>query len=562
MGVPRLVLFFLIGSSLLAAVFLAAGCSSRPSAGNEGDDGAPPAGGGGDDEFPGEPVPVVEYVNLEADPAPPNPVTGAVTPPELNRIGFLRFRADTGDAPPRPVSAILLLLGGHTIGTNEFLHLGREMVRMSGGNVEVWAQERRSHFLEDNWGVNRAEDLRDPRIAQGYYFHDQEVDGRTFGGFLNPRGPETEMMSEWGLALEYADIHRILSLVPDGARQTAVFLGGHSRGVAFAEGYAAYLFPDGHRGKDDVAGLVLIDGGARGGGPQTAADYLQQIDDMRRGKMVRTFAIPFSAIAAPIYVELEIAAMAAADGLTDPDDPEMGPDGIWTGGATVLHALLDVASGRKVTVTNAALFGCLMDNQFALFDLLTGQVGYPTGGAIEHGPKRDRLAESGVVYSWLDGDQVDPPESGSIQLLFWGMFEGPSNVFDRYYAMRWDVELDTAGYGRFETEGTWRDAWFNERTSAVDVPVYALETSLLAGTGEFEAYRDLLAPLRGQDRPRTEAGYHHLLVPQWGHLDPCFARREMNPFYPDLLEWLLETSTGTVRVPRFAPAPPPRVGGG
>jgi hypothetical protein len=544
------------GTILRAATLLAAlafllflgACGDDGGSDDDAGDDRPPVGDDGDDDD-GEPTPVMDYVTIEGAPAPANPVTGAQTPPALNRVGFQRFRADTGDAPPQPVSAVLVLIGGHTIGGNEFHALARELVRLSRGEVEVWLLERRCHFLEDTWGMQRAEALRDPRIAHGYYFSGLAVDGRTFGGNPDGKGPVTEMMSEWGLDLEFADIRRVLSLVPDGLRQRTVFLGGHSRGVAFAEAFAAYRFPDGRRGTDDLAGLVLIDGGAKGGMPETEAEYLAWLDGLRRGARSRIYTIPFYPLGAGLYQMLEISAMAAAEGFTDPSDLEMGPDAIWPEGGRVLHGLLNFNSGRRVTVTNEALFGVLMDNQFGTIPLLLGQVGYPTGGAVEHGEKRDRLAEPGVLYSWLRGNEVNPPESGDIQLLMWGLFEGPSNVFDWYYSARWDIEIAVAGHDRFETEGTWRDAYFNLRTSEVDVPVYALETGLLAGTDEYETYRDLLAPVRGQNRPRSEVGFHRLQVPQWLHLDPVMARRDMNPFASDLATWLLDTTDGPVQVP-------------
>lgn len=521
---------------------LVVGCAS--------DDGDNNQTGEQPDDNNNDPVQAVfEYIILDAAPAPPNPVSGLGTPDQYNKIGFTRVRADTGLLEPREVSAILVLLSGHSLGGNEFFHLARELVEMTEGDVEVWLQERRSHFMEDNHGLQVAEQMHDPNYAHDYYLGGYEVAGKTFGGFKKALGDQTDHMSEWGLKLELADIRQILALVPQQQRSGTVYLGGHSRGVAFAQCYAAHRFDDGHLGNSDLAGLVLIDGGSREDSPPDAETYLEDIDKLRRSKLPRY--ITFPPVGPPIYIYIEMLAMAAAEGFGDPDDPEMGPDGVWSRRGIISTLFKVLFRGKDIRMTNEALIGMFIDDDFSIVKLLTGHFGSLTGGPMEQDGKRMRPIDEEALYSWVSSEQSDPVEPSDLQFFIQDIFEGPSNGLDRYYPKRLDMDLEVAWYDNYRTIGTWRTEFFDQRNWEVDAPVYALATGLMDEQNLFIGYRDALGPVRGDTRPRTEAGFHMMFQTEWGHMDPVSARREANPFYPDLIWWMQENSTARVSVPEL-----------
>jgi len=80
-------------------------------------------------------------------------------------------------------------------GANNYDYMARELIRMSGGTIEVWATERRPNLFEDLTGMNGAERARDPQFAVDYYYHGKEVDGRSFQGFLTQ--DDVAYLSEW-----------------------------------------------------------------------------------------------------------------------------------------------------------------------------------------------------------------------------------------------------------------------------------------------------------------------------------------------------------------------------
>lgn len=86
---------------------------------------------------------------------PPNPLTGAATPPELSGMQVVRYRVDTGREAPRPARAILLLMPGFLGGAGSFDALARAIVRRSTAEapLEAWALDRRANLLEDRAGI-------------------------------------------------------------------------------------------------------------------------------------------------------------------------------------------------------------------------------------------------------------------------------------------------------------------------------------------------------------------------------------------------------------------------
>ncbi|MCB9787730.1 MAG: hypothetical protein H6744_13690 [Deltaproteobacteria bacterium] len=537
---------------VLACAAAAAACGGDPAgvatdaATDDGDlhadaDGADAA----DTTAPSCPAVVTQYVEIPGVAAPPNPVTGAATPAEMNVVRFIRYRGDTGDAPPAEADAILVVAPGFTVGSGYLTYMAQRLVARSCGRVEVWLTERRHHLLEDPTGMNAAEAAKDPRVAYGYYFEGAEVGGKTFGGVLDAKGPATEVLSEWGLDIALQDLRSVIHHVPEASRRASVFLGGHSRGVAYVEAYAATEFEPGHLGADELAGLVLIDGDSRYDAAMTEQDYLARLQRIREGSTARYLNVP---PASPeIYIFLEIMALASSDDVATPGDPELGPDGRF-GTLGPLESLAPLLfRGLDIQMTNEAFWGFAADTESAILDILRSGLG-KLDGPTESDELGVYPSDEQHLYHWLHYDEVSPPEYCELQDLLHALYAGPSNAPDPYYAARLDQDFYVADH--MDTAGTWRDSYFHLRSSAMSAPVYVLASRLLSGEPErVTDYRDRIAPVRGQSRPRSEFGFEIQWMPQWEHIDTVFAVE--NPFFEAVTAWMLETSTGTVQVDAF-----------
>jgi len=153
------------------------------------------------------------------------------------------------------------------------------------------------------------------------------------------------------------------------------------------------------------------------------------------------------------------------------------------------------------------------------------------------------------VYSWIAYDETEPHELMNLQQLMRNIFEGPSNNADPYYPARLDYDFYVADL--LETEGTWRENYFNFYTSRMDAPVYAMGTELISDEGVMEDYRAQLPPVRGQNLPRTEYGFEIQYNESWGHIDGLQADAQYNTLFPRLLDWIQGLSAGQVQIPAF-----------
>ena len=163
-------------------------------------------------------------------------------------------------------------------------------------------------------GLDAAEAMRNPDIARGYYNARETVGGQAFPGFIAQR--DMLFASEWGLQTHFADLRRVLDLVPASMQKTHVFLLGHSLGASMAETFGAWEFEDGVRGTSLVAGFILIDGaqsvapmdemtfrmgGGSGAMPSAGIDMIRS----------STPAIALPLLGVSVYVQAEILAMSA-----------------------------------------------------------------------------------------------------------------------------------------------------------------------------------------------------------------------------------------------------------
>lgn len=235
--------------------------------------------------------------------------------PDLNRVSYVRthLQRASGD-PPR---TIMILIPGFLGGGSTFDPLARDLVSRSGGQIEVWAVDRRPNQLEDRLGAQHALEAAVQGIALGddaavqqalydgaqFYFADLDVAplgdfpgpgdlDLDLDGNLDPQLPLDDglgatrtsiifeqndlrsVFAHWGVDLYMRDWLRLAEAAravvgPEGL----VLMGGHSQGTTWSTTFAAYDFdPDPSvvdPGHAHIDGLVLLEGGGVGPGQAT-----------------------------------------------------------------------------------------------------------------------------------------------------------------------------------------------------------------------------------------------------------------------------------------------------
>lgn len=513
------------------------------------DDPMPRAVGRWTDEGSDEPFRAgYEYILVPGTDPGVNPATGATTPSRLDVIPLFRFRlaADIeAGRRPRPVNAIVILQPGFTAGASQLFTMARWLVQMSEGRFEVWVPDRRWTLLEDQTGMDAAEAARDPWIAYNYYFKGLRIGAKKYHA-IHPRGPQTDMMSEWGLDMWLADLRRLVELVPKNRRATNVIMAGDSRGAVFTQAFAAHEFKDGRMGTRDLAGIALWDGGVRSRAGFTETDYLRELDNIRSGRSWRTESVT---LAARPLIFLEILGMMTQPDMVNSNDPRLGPDGFFPD-FRLLELLYPLLTRfRHITMTNEAKLGIAIDSDSMPWRAFLAHAGRIGGGPVTDGVLGEYPTDPGSIYYWRQWDEVEPRELVDLRKIGRMFYEGPSNFTDHYYPSRISLDMDVAD--RLETEGTWRHDYFPMYSSRIDVPVFALSSDMWDDSTQVDELRDLLPPVRGETRGRDEIGFDHHVMPEWSHLDALMVEPEVNPVLPALIDWIDEWTTGEVRVPRF-----------
>jgi pimeloyl-ACP methyl ester carboxylesterase len=268
-----------IGVGLPLLLLTACGGDGSNGAGGTGGDG----GSGGASSFQ------LETVDLPSDAKPahtPGTPGVTVTNPKLieqfgnpdfnlNKARYTRYHlSDQANAQP---DAIVVLVPGFEGGAATFAALAEGLIRRAKGEaavvVEVWAVDRRSNQLEDTVGLDLAEQEQDPLLGLDFLF------GEELGLDMHPAlasqinrraifydsGQDLAFMAQWTSLVHSQDIDAIVEEARSVARNSNVFLGGHSAGTGFAARYAATDFNlDGGNpepGYQKLRGLVMLEGG-------------------------------------------------------------------------------------------------------------------------------------------------------------------------------------------------------------------------------------------------------------------------------------------------------------
>lgn len=395
---------------------------------------------------------------------------------------------------PRKPRQILVLIPGTFGGSGSLRGIAEELVDRVDG-LAVWSIDRRSNVLEDTSYMLRAK--------RGEITNQQLFD--YYLGWLGmnpPPQPHYQPLADadypfargWGLETAMEDTRRVVL----AARRTGadVVLGGHSLGASSVYAYAAWDFK-GRPGYRDLTGLVAIDGGGLGAAADLAS-IQAQIDELNDGSPwldLLDLGLPWTS-----GVFQETGAIAA---LTEPDAPSVGQ----------ASPLLPAQFKPDVPVTNEALFGYAFDHRtspaaLAVIHVHSGQI--DRGGAEPHG--------------WRD-DGITP-----VQRLARLAAHEPGNFVEWYYPRRLTIDVSAARSLRRDEAN---DAVGNRlwHTFAVDVPLYAFQTSLTGG----RVLRGARAFARASQVPYTK------LVDRadtYAHLDPVTAAPKRNDFLRTVIPFL------------------------
>ncbi|GIW41551.1 MAG: hypothetical protein KatS3mg076_2128 [Candidatus Binatia bacterium] len=186
-----------------------------------------------------------------------------------------------------PPSVVLVLVPGFAGGAGSFRILAENLLvrarDLGVPGLEVWAFDRRSNLLEDTAGAELAEELRDPFLSLDWFF------GEWLGLPRSPalarravfhEGEDLAFLAEYTSHTLVRDIDAVVEFARALPSRPFVFLGGHSLGTAFAAKYAATDFDPGtgtEPGYAKLAGLVLLEGGGGGTGPEPDDDALDLV---------------------------------------------------------------------------------------------------------------------------------------------------------------------------------------------------------------------------------------------------------------------------------------------
>jgi pimeloyl-ACP methyl ester carboxylesterase len=296
---------------------------------------------------------------------------------DLNKAIYYRYFDRNRSGPP---DAIVIMIPGLLAGANSSSLVASEIVRLSGGQFEVWAVDRRANLLEDlNPMISAQREMTKEASMAALDAHVNNPAGR--GGYIVAHPfSVSSFMSEWGLDVQLRD----LRVVVDEARRVTgqVFLGGHSLGAVLAQMFAAYDFGD-TAGFQLIKGIILLDLTADpaglaftpisdevymsgGEGPLGEVAGLNQLRNPTAPEQSPFATYPMS----PFFSQLvQIGAQLA---LVDPDGPS--PLGEF------------LSDYVRVPATNAAAMGIAFDDEFQELGSGRWSIGFlrvPPGGTAD-----------------------------------------------------------------------------------------------------------------------------------------------------------------------------------
>ncbi len=509
---------------------------------------------------------------------PSNPVLSTSTPAKLNSAVFTKYYYNP---EPAQIKAILVLMPGLLGGAGDFDEMARTMVQMGKGDIEVWTVDRRSVLLNDFTGIQAAWNSQDPSRAVGYYFSGASIDGKTYAGM--PPATSVSYMSEWGVDMTLRDLNTIISLIPRQYRKTNVFLGGHSLGAWIAQDYAGYEFgtpvASPEPGYDNIAGVVLLDGGGSGmmqtvtasqyisgpGTPQNISGMnftMPSLDQIRQDPSNVMVVGLIGTAMGPIgqYVEtmfLNMFTLVQIEGMYALLEPnQLSPLLKISQFSLIAAALL---GNTQFTATNQAMLGFAMDRNFNPISIMSATLGSPNGPLTSTtsmffpGITISQPTDKGTMtYTWNSQNHIT-----NIMDLAAVLSNTSTTMSERYFPTRLLLDTMVLGgdYGPTQTtDWRYQQGMHMLYTPEMDAPVIAFG----GGAGveqtatDFDQYMGMLPPARNcSGQPRTACGFDVDIMPNYTHLDVLLSDPALTSNNVDAMiyNWVMNHTAGNFPVP-------------
>jgi len=263
--------------------------------------------------MPDYPDVVGEYVQIDGG-AQPTDAGLVQTPEAFNKATFLRVRSALDGEDPKPANAVLVVMPGFSSTPGHWMYLASQLVHKANlrkgackdgaeatdCRLEVWVVQRRGAHLADTLGARKAIVEKDPAQAVNYYFGPsimgsdnrttldgrgkfpvgapKDMTGRPDAAWRPLQQGDLNFMAEWGFETYARDVENMIALVKQQSGSKNVFLAGHSQGGTFTSVYAGRLGTDNKRGYENLAGIIMLDGGSYG---TTGAPSATQINTFR-----------------------------------------------------------------------------------------------------------------------------------------------------------------------------------------------------------------------------------------------------------------------------------------
>jgi hypothetical protein len=407
-------------------------------------------------------------------------------PAKLDRIRVI-------EQGPRSARKTLVLVPGTSGGAAYFRPVAAALVKRLKG-WRVWSVDRRENRLEDHSALDRALARKiTPRELFRYYL--EWIGDPSITPHFQPVADATVPYARrWGMGVAVRDLRKVVRAAGRGGRH--VVLGGHSLGGTITVAYATWDF-GGRAGAKDLDGLVLIDGGSSRSSTLTRAGARQQLDDLagRSPWLDLTGAgLPWSAGVFNI--------VGSTATRLEPDAPAVL--GSWP--------FLPANLRPPVPATNAGGYGYAFDHDTS-----------PESLRLIH-MHIGSLAASGDPRGWVDG------ELGTVQRAS-TMFSGIRGIDGTawYHPVRLSID-GSAVNGGVRNRAQKVLGVRATHGDDLDVPIYAIETSLGAGR-----------VLKGARALARRSGVRYRLVDRdrtYDHIDPLSAVPAKNAFVKTVIPFL------------------------
>jgi hypothetical protein len=427
-------------------------------------------------------------------------VLAVVSPASADRVFTVDGAAAPGPARydrvrvieqgPRKADNVLVLVPGTSAGAAYFRPVARDIAAGLPG-WKTWSVDRRENLLEDH-SVLGPVVARERPGSDAFRYYLESLTDTSIAPRFTPVA-DAGYARRWGMGVAVRDLRNVIRAARRGGRR--VVLAGHSLGATIAIAYATWDFR-GRAGAEDLAGVVLIDGGS-GGAPIRRSEARDQLAELAGGSPF----LDLSGFGLPWAIGV-LNAVGSTLAVQEPDAP------------AVLAAWqpLPAALRPPVAATNAAGYGYAVDNDTS-----------PANLALVHMHIGD-LAAAGDPRPWADGELGTVARAAE-------MFSGLEGIDGTAWYHPRRLSLD----GQAVAGGVANPA---QRVLGVrathgrdlELPIYAIETSLGAG----RVLKGARALARRSHVKATLVDRHTT----YDHIDPLSALPDRNAFVRTVIPFL------------------------